>query len=146
MSKRQSAAVLILFSMISPAALAGVQDDELLTLLKTPVAEYKLDTAPYVIDPKIAKRQYEVTWRIAPYFKVNAEDYRAYRQPIKVEMTVEAGSGVILQSKTLRSSGSVRVDQKVHDALQNAVLQSLPLVEKTMRYTLVHEFNLNSPS
>lgn len=136
--------VWISFSAIfSGSAFADTQTDELLKMLTTPIAEYKVDTQPYVIDPKIAKRQYEVTWRVQPSFRVNAEDYQSYRQPVKVEMIVEAGSGQILQSKTIKSSGSFRVDQKVHDALQHAVLQPLPMVEKTMRYTLVHDFNIN---
>ncbi|QCO22541.1 hypothetical protein C9E88_014095 [Acinetobacter cumulans] len=138
--------VWISFSAIfSGSAFADTQTDELLKMLTTPIAEYKVDTQPYVIDPKIAKRQYEVTWRVQPSFRVNAEDYQSYRQPIKVEMIVEAGSGQILQSKTIRSSGSVRVDQKVHDALQQAKLQPLPMVERTLRYSLVHEFNIAPP-
>lgn len=132
-----------LSAVCSVSAFADTQTDELLKMLTTPVAEYKVDNKPYVIDPKIAKRQYEVTWRVQPSFRVNAEDYQSYRQPVKVEMIVEAGSGQILQSKTIKSSGSLRVDQKVHDALQQAKLQPLPMVEKTMRYTLVHDFNIN---
>lgn len=131
-------------STFSYICMAGEQDEELLKMLKTPVAEYKVDTKPYVIDPKIANRQLEVTWFIPPYFRMNTEDYANYRHAIKVEMIVEAGSGNILQSRTLKSSGSTRADQKVHDALQKAQLQPLPFVEKTMRYTLIHEFNLDS--
>lgn len=134
-----------LSAVFSVSAFADTQTDELLKMLTTPVAEYKVDNKPYVIDPKIAKRQYEVTWRVQPSFRVNAEDYQSYRQPVKVEMIVEAGSGQILQSKTIKSSGSLRVDQKVHDALQQAKLQPLPMVERTLRYSLVHEFNVVPP-
>ncbi len=134
-----------LLAAVSGLASADAQTDELLQMLKAPVAEYQADDRPYVIDPQISKKQYEVSWLIPPIFLLSAAEYAGYKRPLTLEMTIEAGSGRIVQSQVLKSSGSARADRKAQEALANAKLQSIPMVEKSMRYTLVHNFTLPAP-
>lgn len=132
--------------IVTRCSFADTQVDELLALLKMPVAEYKADDRPYRIGIVIKKNQYEVSWQIQPIYKITNLEEKQYRQPLGLEeMTVSAGSGLILQTRRIKSSGSSQFDQKVQDALTQAKLDKIPMVDQNMSYRLVHSFTKEGP-
>lgn len=60
-------------------------------------------------------------------------------------MTVIASSGIIAKVEILKSAGSKVLDAKVIDALMQAKLESIPMVDRNITYSLIHELEINNP-
>ena len=119
--------------------------DELLQLLKTPVAEYEPTRVADVVDPKIKKKEYVVSWVNAPLYTASLLETKNYKHPVKLELTVIASTGYIGSSKTIASSGSKSFDLKVQKSLLVARLEPIPMVDKNLSYTVEHEFSVTPP-
>lgn len=119
--------------------------DELLQLLKTPVAEYEPTRVADVVDPKIKKKEYVVSWVNAPLYTASLLETKNYKHPVKLELTVIASTGYIGSSKIIASSGSKSFDLKVQKSLLVARLEPIPLVDKNLSYTVEHEFSMTPP-
>ena len=116
--------------------------DELLQLLKTPVAEYEPTRVADVVDPKLKKKEYVVSWVNAPLYTASLLETKNYKHPVKLELTVIASTGYIGSSKIIASSGSKSFDLKVQKSLLVARLEPIPLVDKNLSYTVEHEFSI----
>ena len=99
----------------------------------------------YKIDPKLLNKSYEVNWSISPKFNFTATELKSAQSPVKVKMTVIASSGIIAKVEILKSTGSKLLDAKVIDALMQAKLESIPMVDRNITYTLIHELEINKP-
>lgn len=119
--------------------------EELLKMLKTPVAEYQPTRVSDVINPKTKIKTYEVSWVNAPQYMLNAQDMKGYQRPAKIELTVIAATGYIGASRIVQSSGSKSADQKIQKALQVARLDPIPLVDKNLTYTVIQSFDAKNP-
>ena len=119
--------------------------EQLLKVLETPQAQYKVPKDDYKIDPKLYKNEYEVDWALNPQFKITAQEFKAYKSAIKVKMTVIASTGYIADAVVLKSSGSKAIDKKVLDAVKLARLSKIPHVDKTVTYHLIHDFEIKKP-
>lgn len=119
--------------------------DELLQLLKTPVAEYEPTSVADVVDPKIKKKEYVVSWVNAPLYTASLLETKNYKHPVKLELTVIASTGYIGSSKIIASSGSKSFDLKVQKSLLVARLEPIPMVDKNLSYTVEHEFSMTPP-
>lgn len=119
--------------------------EELLKILKTPVAEYQPTRVSDVINPKAKIKTYEVSWVNAPQYVLNAQDIKGYQRPVKIELTVIAATGYIGASRIVQSSGSKSADQKIQKALQVARLDPIPLVDKNLTYTVIQSFDVKNP-
>ena len=119
--------------------------EELLKMLKTPVAEYQPTRVSDVINPKTKIKNYEVSWVNAPQYVLNAQDMKGYQHPVKIELTVIAATGYIGASRIVQSSGSKSADQKIQKALQVARLDPIPLVDKNLNYTVIQSFDVKNP-
>ena len=60
-------------------------------------------------------------------------------------MTVIASSGIIAKVEILKSTGSKLLDAKVIDALMQAKLESIAMVDRNITYNLIHELEINNP-
>ena len=114
-------------------------------LLHTPVAAYHIDDTPYHIDPKFLKDDYVVTWSSLPQFNFSSQELTQYKKPLQVELTVIASSGLIVDAKIVKSSGSKLIDQRVLEAVKIARLERIPLVDQNLTYRLVQDFKLTNP-
>ncbi len=112
-------------------------------LLHSAPPQYVMDDQPYEIDPKFLQEQYQVTWASLPQFNFTSKELKQYRQPLQVELTVVASTGMIVSSKILKSSGSKLIDQRVLLAVQAARLERIALVDQNLTYKLVQDFKLN---
>ena len=119
--------------------------DELLQLLKTPVAEYEPTRVADVVDHKLKKKEYVVSWINAPLYKASLLETKNYKHPVKIELTVIASTGYIGSSQIIASSGSKSFDLKVQKSLLVARLEPIPMVDKNLSYTVEHEFSMNPP-
>lgn len=118
---------------------------ELLKLLKTPVAEYEPTRVADVVDPKLKRKEYVVSWVNAPLYKGSLIEKKDYKHPVKIELTVIASTGYIGSSKIIASSGSKSFDLKVQKSLLVARLEPIPMVDKNLSYTVEHEFSMTPP-
>ena len=140
----------IIFSLIFQTSFAEVESnqakyDQLLKILETPQPNYVIKDDDYKIDPKLYKKEYDVTWRVRPKFEISPSEFKQYKSPVKVKMIVVATTGYIADIQILKSSGSNTIDRKVKEALTVARLESIPFVDKSVTYELIHEFDLKNP-
>ena len=119
--------------------------DELLQLLKTPVAEYEPTHVADVVDPKLRKKEYVVSWVNVPLYTASLLETKNYKHPVKLELTVIASTGYIGSSQIIESSGSKSFDLKVQKSLLVARLEPIPMVDKNLIYTVEHEFSMTPP-
>ncbi|MEZ2902175.1 hypothetical protein ACBQ24_05385 [Acinetobacter terrestris] len=143
MSKKQffpSLTALVLACAPSPVFANDQKIDALLQSLTTPQKNYVPSALDYKIDPKLLEKSYEVNWSISPKFNFTATELKSAQSPVKVKMTVIASSGIIAKVEILKSTGS-----KVLDALMQAKLESIPMVDRNITYTLIHELEINNP-
>ena len=60
-------------------------------------------------------------------------------------MTVIVSSGIIVKVEILKSTGSKLLDAQVIDAVMQAKLESIPIVDRNITYSLIHELEINNP-
>lgn len=99
----------------------------------------------YKIDPKLLNKNYQVNWLIPPKFNFAATELKAAKSPVKVKMTVIASSGIIAKVEILKSTGLKVLDAKVIDAVMQAKLESIVLVDRNITYSLIHVLEINNP-
>jgi hypothetical protein len=121
------------------------QPSKLRELLETPLPTYEYKKEDYQIDKKLYKQDYDVGWRSRPQFNITSQEFKQYKSPVKVKMTVVASTGYIADSQIIKSSGSTQIDKKVKEALTLARLDVIPFVDKSVTYELIHEFDLRNP-
>lgn len=119
--------------------------DALLQSLTTPQKKYVPPALNYNIDPKLLNKNYQVNWLIPPKFNFTATELKAAKSPVKVKMTVIVSSGIIAKVERLKSTGSKVLDAKVIDAVMQAKLESIPIVDPNITYILIHELEINNP-
>lgn len=109
---------------------------------------------PYVLkaDPQLEKKllaqknnnNYQVGWIVPPKIEFKEGDYKDYKNPIRLKMTVLADDGRIIKTEVLKSSGSKMLDYKVIQALASAKLEGIPMMDRNVIYSFVHEFSINN--
>ena len=108
MSKKQffpSLTAWVLVCAPSPVFANDQKIDALLQSLTTPQKNYVPSALDYKIDPKLLNKSYEVNWLIPLKFNFTATELKAAQSPVKVKMTVIAGSGIIAKVEILKSTG-----------------------------------------
>jgi hypothetical protein len=103
-------------------------------------------------DPKLEKQlaqqakksNYQVSWIKRPKIEFTDGDYKGYKNPVLMRMTVLADDGRIVKSEVVRSSGSKSIDQKLIQALASAQLEGIPNMERNVIYSFIHEFSINN--
>ena len=120
--------------------------DALLQSLTTPQKKYVPPVLDYKIHPKLLNKNYPVNWLIPPKFNFTAIELKAAKSQLKVKMNVIAtSSGIIAKVEILKSTGSKGLDAKVIDAVMRAKLESIPMVDRNITYSLIHELEINNP-
>ncbi|NNH87546.1 energy transducer TonB [Acinetobacter terrae] len=119
--------------------------DALLQSLTTPQKNYLPPALDYKIDAKLLNKNYQVNWLIPPKFNFTATELKAAQSPVKVKMTVIVSSGIIAKVERLKSTGSKLLDAKVIDAVMQAKLESIPMVDRNITYSLIHALEINNP-
>ncbi|OTG77563.1 hypothetical protein B9T23_06825 [Acinetobacter terrae] len=99
----------------------------------------------YKIDAKLLNKNYQVNWLIPPKFNFTATELKAAQSPVKVKMTMIESSGMIAKVERLKSTGSKLLDAKVIGAGMQAKLESIPMVDPNITYSLIHELQINNP-
>lgn len=117
----------------------------LLQTLHMPQPVYEMRDEDYRLDSKMLKSSHAVGWVRVPLVDVSAQEYRGYKQPIEVAMTVIAATGRIAEVKILKTSGSKPVDEKVKLALLDASLEKIPYADANANYVLEHRFSIEKP-
>lgn len=148
MSKKRfspSLTALVLACAPSPVFANDQKIDVLLQSLTMPQKNYVPPVLDYKIDSKLLNKSYEVNWLIPPKFNFTTTELKAARSQVKVKITVIASSGIIAKVEILKSTGSKVLDAKVMDALMQAKLESIPMVDRNITYTLIHELEINKP-
>ena len=56
-----------------------------------------------------------------------------------------ASSGMMAKVEILKSTGSKLLDAKVIDAVMQAKLESIVLVDRNITYSLIHVLKINNP-
>lgn len=120
---------------------------ELSTLLNTQQKIYV--TKP---DSKLEKQlskqaqnmEYQVSWIKQPKIEFTEGDYKGYKNPVLLKMTVLADDGRIVKTEVVKSSGSKILDQKVIQALASAQLEAIPNMERNVIYSFMHEFSIKN--
>ena len=64
---------------------------------------------------------------------------------IGAPITVITKIRIIAKVEILKSTGSKVLDAKVMDALMQAKLESIPMVDRNITYSLIHELEINNP-
>ena len=121
------------------------QYQQLLKTLEQPQSVYVPPVVEEKVDSSLYKNEYEVDWRSRPQFNITAQEYKSYKTPVKVKMTVIASTGYIGNAEVVKSSGSKKIDQKVVDAVKLARLDKIAHVDKNVTYTLIHDFDIKKP-
>jgi TonB family protein len=134
-------------SFAYPEDLEHALEEELKSLLIT-------EQKPYVAkaDPELEKKlkaqqnskNYQVAWVSRPKIEFSDSDYKAYKNPLRLKLLVLADDGRIVQTEILKSSGSKALDAKVVQALASAQLEPIPMMDRNVIYSFVHEFSINN--
>ena len=135
----------VVFYSVHLSAAMPEQEDTLLNTLIQPQPEYVMHDEDYYIDPKILKSSHVVGWVVAPQVDISRQEYRGYKRPVEVAMTIIAATGKIAESKMIRSSGAKKVDQKVLQALSQALLERIPYADANATYVLTQKFDIEKP-
>lgn len=140
-------------SVLSTMSLANVDqleqalEEELKALLTTKQKPYVPKADP-VLDKQLKaqqnKKDYQVGWVKRPKIDFNQQDYKTYKNPVRLKLTVMANDGRIIKAEVLKSSGSKTLDAKVIQALASAQLESIAMMERNVIYSFVHEFSIQS--
>ena len=134
-------------SLAYPENLDQALEEELKSLLTTA-------QKPYVpkVDLELEKqlkaqknnKDYQVGWVSRPKIEFMDSDYQSYKNPLRLKLTVLADDGRIVKTEILKSSGSKALDAKVIQALASAQLESIPMMDRNVIYSFVHEFSINN--
>ena len=145
-----SAALLSCLTTMSfayPENLDAALEQELKALLTTQQDPYVPKADPE-LERKLKAQQnnknYQVGWVNRPKIEFSDSDYKGYKNPIKLKLIVLADDGRIVKAEVLKSSGSKALDAKVIQALASAQLESIPMMDRNVIYSFVHEFSINN--
>ena len=134
-------------SFASPENLNEALEEELKSLLITQQTPYVPKADP-ILEKKLKAQQnnknYQVGWVSRPKIEFMDSDYQAYKNPLRLKLTVLADDGRIVKTEILKSSGSKTLDAKVIQALASAQLEPIPMMDRNVIYSFVHEFSINN--
>jgi TonB family protein len=153
MKTLQQALAVALLSWVSTMSFAYPEDldtaleQELKNLLTTEQQAYVPPADPE-LEKKLKAQQnnknYQVGWISRPKIEFNDSDYKGYKNPIRLKLVVLANDGRIVQAEVMKSSGSKALDAKVIQALASAQLEAIPMMDRNVIYSFVHEFSINN--
>lgn len=134
-------------SFAYPENLDAALEQELKALLTTQQDPYILKADPD-LEKKLKAQQnnknYQVGWVSRPKIEFTDSDYKGYKNPIRLKLVVLANDGRIVKAEVVKSSGSKALDAKVIQALASAQLESIPMMDRNVIYSFVHEFSINN--
>ena len=134
-------------SFAYPEDLDTALEQELKALLITEQQPYVPKADP-ALDKKLKAQQnnknYQVGWISRPKIEFSDSDYKGYKNPVRLKMLVLADDGRIVKAEVLKSSGSKTLDAKVIQALSSAQLEAIPMMDRNVIYSFVHEFSINN--
>lgn len=133
---------IIFFSASLWAESMTSKNAQLMQSLSLTIPEYQPTPLKDLISPKQMRQHYAVAWKARPDLSFIVGQNQKIKASIRIQMTVVAKTGYIVDVKFIESSNVKTLDEKIRKALLVASLEPILGLDPNVVYVLEHQLAL----